>query len=213
MTLRGTHDCNVIVPVHRWVPGVMTLGKGGGASVAGVTDLHALWRDLVTDVPDWPEPGVTFKDITPLLADGVAFSAVIDALATSWAGKVDAIAGIEARGFVLGAPVAHRLGLGFVPLRKVGKLPRSTHASDYALEYGSATLEVHTDAFAAGARVLVIDDVLATGGTAAAAYALVSQAGATVVGLSVLMELTFLGGRDALAGTAPDLPVHALLAY
>lgn len=178
-----------------------------------MTDLHDLWRGLIADVPDWPEPGVGFKDITPLLSHGVAFSAVIDAMATSWAGRVDAVAGIEARGFVLGAPIAHRLGLGFVPLRKIGKLPRDTHASEYALEYGTATLEVHTDAFAPGARVLVVDDVLATGGTAAAAAALVAQAGAQVVGLSVLMELTSLGGRAALEGAAPGLPLHALLAY
>jgi adenine phosphoribosyltransferase len=174
---------------------------------------HDTWRALITDVPDWPEPGVGFKDITPLLGDGVAFSGIVDAMATPWAGKVDAVAGIEARGFVLGAPIAHRLGLGFVPLRKIGKLPRLTHASEYDLEYGTATLEVHTDAFAPGSRVLVVDDVLATGGTAVAAAALVAQAGARAVGLAVLMELTFLGGRAALEGAAPGLPLHAVLAY
>ena len=177
------------------------------------TSPHDLWRALISDVPDWPEPGVTFKDITPLLADGVEFSLVIDAMATSWAGQVDVVAGIEARGFVLGAPIAHRLGLGFVQLRKQGKLPRDTHAAQYDLEYGTATLEVHADAFAPGARVLVVDDVLATGGTAAAAVGLVDRAGARVVGLSVLMELTFLGGRATLEGSAPDLPLHVLLAY
>jgi adenine phosphoribosyltransferase len=170
-----------------------------------------LWNDRIVDVPDWPEPGVVFKDISPLLADPEAFASVVEALADDWSGRVDVVAGVEARGFVLGAPLALRLGAGFVPVRKAGKLPRAVHASTYDLEYGRATLEVHQDAFAPGARVLVVDDVLATGGTAAAALALVAAAGGVPVGLSVLLELTFLAGREAVAGAAPDVPVHALV--
>ncbi|MCW2621441.1 MAG: apt [Frankiales bacterium] len=177
-----------------------------------VTPLHDRWRSLIVDVADWPEPGVVFKDISPLLADPQALPAVIEALADAWAGEVDVVAGVEARGFVLGAPLACRLGVGFVPMRKAGKLPREVHASAYDLEYGAATLEVHRDAFASGARVLVVDDVLATGGTACAALTLVADAGAVAVGFAVLMELTLLAGREALEGAAPEVPVHALLA-
>ncbi len=156
--------------------------------------------------PDYPQPGVMFKDITPLLADGRAFRAVVDVLADSY-GPVDKVAGIEARGFILAAPVATRLGAGFVPIRKKGKLPGATFAEDYQLEYGTATIEVHTDAFDPGDRVLVIDDVLATGGTARATADLVRRTGAQVVGLTVLLELSFLHGRDRLA----DLPVTSLI--
>jgi adenine phosphoribosyltransferase len=169
-------------------------------------ELTKLITTLVRDVPDYPQPGVTFKDITPLLADGAAFAAVIDALAALY-GPVDKVAGIEARGFVLAAPVACRLGAGFVPIRKQGKLPGATFAQEYDLEYGTATVEVLTDAFAPSERVLVIDDVLATGGTARAAAELVRRAGAEVVGLAVLLELAFLDGRAKL----PGLPVTALL--
>ena len=149
---------------------------------------------------------MVFKDITPLLADGQAFAAVVDALAVTY-GPVDKVAGIEARGFILAAPVANRLGVGFVPIRKRGKLPGATFAEDYDLEYGTATIEVLTDAFAPGERVLVIDDVLATGGTARATADLVQRAGARLAGLAVLLELSFLNGRAKLA----DLPVSALL--
>jgi adenine phosphoribosyltransferase len=169
-------------------------------------ELTKLITTLVRDVPDYPQPGVMFKDITPLLADGAAFAAVIDALAGNY-GPVDKVAGIEARGFVLAAPVACRLGAGFVPIRKKGKLPGVTFAQEYDLEYGTATVEVLTDAFEPSERVLVIDDVLATGGTARAAADLVRQAGAEVVGLAVLLELAFLNGRAKL----PGLPVSALL--
>jgi adenine phosphoribosyltransferase len=169
-------------------------------------ELTRLITTLVRDVPDYPQPGVVFKDITPLLADGAAFAAVIDALAALY-GPVDKVAGIEARGFVLAAPVACRLGAGFVPIRKQGKLPGGTFAQEYDLEYGTATVEVLTDAFAPSERVLVIDDVLATGGTARAAAELVRRAGAEVVGLAVLLELAFLDGRAKL----PGLPVTALL--
>ena len=149
---------------------------------------------------------MVFKDITPLLADGKAFAAVVDALAVTY-GPVDKVAGIEARGFILAAPVACRLGVGFVPIRKKGKLPGATFAQDYDLEYGTATIEVLTDSFAPGERVLVIDDVLATGGTARATADLVQRAGARVAGLAVLLELSFLNGRAKLTG----LPVSALL--
>ncbi len=177
-------------------------------------DLEALLRSRITDVPDFPEPGVTFKDISPLLADHVAFAGVVDAVVSHFGrGTVDKVAGIEARGFLLGAPVAYHFGAGFVPVRKKGKLPRSTFGEAYDLEYGAAEIEVHQDAFHPGERVLVVDDVLATGGTAVAALALVAQAGAVPVGLSVLMELAFLGGRKRLIDAAPDVEVDALLVY
>ncbi len=172
--------------------------------------LEALITAHVTDVPDYPTPGVLFKDISPLLADPAAFRAVIDALATAAnaLGPLDVVAGVEARGFVLAAPLALALGTAFVPVRKAGKLPRQTVAASYELEYGSATLEMHSDAVRPGQRVLVVDDVLATGGTAAAAAALVGDLGGEVAGISVLLELGFLGGR---ARVAP-LAVSALLA-
>ena len=178
----------------------MTLNAGAG------DELTRLITTLVRDVPDYPQPGVIFKDITPLLADGKAFAAVVDALAVTH-GPVDKVAGIEARGFILAAPVANRLGVGFVPIRKQGKLPGATFAQDYDLEYGTATIEVLTDAFVPGERVLLIDDVLATGGTARASADLVQRAGARLAGLAVLLELSFLNGRAKLA----DLPVSALL--
>ena len=173
---------------------------------AGEYELTRLITARIRDVPDYPQPGVVFKDITPLLADGEAFRVVIDALAGTY-GPVDKVAGIEARGFILAAPVAARLGAGFVPIRKKGKLPGVTFAQEYQLEYGSATNEVLADAFDPGDRVLVIDDVLATGGTARATADLVLRGGARVAGISVLLELAFLHGRAKLA----DLPVTALL--
>ncbi len=168
-------------------------------------ELTKLIATLVRDIPDYPQRGVVFKDITPLLADGQAYSAVVEALAAVY-GPVDKVAGIEARGFILAAPVACRLGAGFVPIRKKGKLPGVTFAQDYDLEYGTATVEVLTDAFSPEDRVLVIDDVLATGGTARATVDLVHRTGAQVAGLAVLLELSFLNGRAKL----PDLPVSAL---
>jgi len=166
---------------------------------------------FVVDVPDYPLAGVMFKDITPLLADHSGFAAVIAALAgqgRDGAGNVvvDKVVGMEARGFILGAPVALALGAGFVPVRKVGKLPRATHAVSYSLEYGEATLEVHQDSIAPGERVLLIDDVLATGGTVAATRQLVEACGGTCVGVAVLMELTALGGRARVG----DLPISAV---
>src|SRR6266705_5912199 len=174
--------------------------------MTGPDELTRLIRTRVRDIPDYPQRGVVFKDITPLLADGPAFRAVVDALAESY-GPVDKVAGIEARGFILAAPVACRLGAGFVPIRKKGKLPGATFAQDYELEFGTATLEVLTDAFEPSDRVLVIDDVLATGGTARATADLVQRAGAQLAGFAVLLELSFLNGRAKL----PDFPVSALL--
>jgi adenine phosphoribosyltransferase len=173
-------------------------------------DLSTLLRARVRDVPDFPEPGVVFKDITPLLADHVAFAGAVDAVVNHYGrGTVDRVVGIEARGFILAAPVAYHFGAGFVPVRKQGKLPGATYDTAYELEYGSATLEVHVDAFEPGDRVVIVDDVLATGGTAAAAIELVERSGAEVVGVSVLVELAFLRGRERLAGR----DVHALLTY
>ena len=163
-------------------------------------------RKLIRDVPDYPQPGVVFKDITPLLADAAGFAATIEALAADH-DAIDKVAGIEARGFILAAPVACRLGVGFVPVRKKGKLPGPTYSETYELEYGTATVEVHVDAFRPGERVLMIDDVLATGGTAAATAQLIRRSGAEVVSLDVLIELGFLGGRARLT----DLNIRPLL--
>jgi adenine phosphoribosyltransferase len=179
----------------------------GGLRDAADREVAALIGATIRDVPDYPEQGVVFKDITPLLGDGAAFGAVVDALAAGH-GQIDKVAGIEARGFILAAPVACRLGAGFVPVRKQGKLPGPTHVRSYQLEYGMATIEVHTDAFRAGERVLIVDDVLATGGTAAATAELVQRSGAQIAAITVLIELSFLGGRASLRG----LDVRSLLA-
>jgi adenine phosphoribosyltransferase len=158
-------------------------------------------RSLIRDVPDFPQKGVLFKDITPLLADPIAFSTVIDLLVVHFGrGNVDKVVGIEARGFIIASPVAYHFGAGFVPVRKKDKLPWKTEAAEYALEYGTATLEVHTDAVRPGERVLIVDDVLATGGTAKATADLVERIGGKVVGLAFLIELGFLKGRDRLEG-------------
>jgi adenine phosphoribosyltransferase len=171
-------------------------------------DLPALLRERVRDVADYPMPGVVFKDITPLLADHVAFAGAVDAIvARHGRGTIDKVVGIEARGFILAAPVAYHFGAGFVPVRKKGKLPGPTYEISYALEYGEAILEVQRDAFEPGDRVLIVDDVLATGGTVAATAGLIRQAGGELRGASVLLELSFLAGRDRLA----DLEVHALV--
>ena len=165
------------------------------------TELTRVLSSLVRDVPDFPKPGVVFKDIAPLLGDHAGFSLVVDALAAAGQAEdgsrvVDKVVGIEARGFILATPVAMRLGVGFVPVRKAGKLPGATYQQSYALEYGEATLEIHQDAFAPGERVLVIDDVLATGGTVEATSKLVRTSGAEVAAVAVLIELGFLSGRD-----------------
>lgn len=160
---------------------------------------EAVARSL-RDVPDFPAPGVVFKDLTPLLADPAVFALVVGALADGRRGEVDLVAGVEARGFVVGAAVAHALGVGFVPVRKAGKLPGETVSASYDLEYGCATIEVHADALIAGERVVLVDDVLATGGTALAAWDLLERVGGTVVGFDCVVELGSLGGRDRLAG-------------
>jgi adenine phosphoribosyltransferase len=177
----------------------------------GAGDPGAVIAAHARDVPDFPVPGVVFKDLTPLFASGPAFRAVVDAIVTHHADGddpgFDLVAGIEARGFVLAGAISYATGVGLVPVRKAGKLPRQTHSVSYALEYGEATLEVHTDAFAGGTRVLIVDDVLATGGTAEATAELVERAGGQVVGISILLELSFLKGRDRLAMR----PLHTLL--
>ncbi|MDE3127125.1 MAG: adenine phosphoribosyltransferase [Gemmatimonadota bacterium] len=158
-------------------------------------------RRAIRDVPDFPKPGILFKDITPVLLDAALFRRVTDGLAEPFAPSgVTHVVAIESRGFILGAPVAQRLGAALVPMRKPGKLPAAREREDYALEYGTDALEMHADAVTAGARVLVVDDVLATGGTAAAACRLIDRVGGQVVGLSFLMELSFLHGIDELRG-------------
>jgi adenine phosphoribosyltransferase len=156
-------------------------------------------KALIRDVPDFPEPGIVFKDITPVLADPIAYSTIVDLIVVHFGrGNVDKVVGIEARGFILAAPVAYHFGAGIIPVRKAGKLPSETLGEDYALEYGTASLEIHRDAVRSGERVLVVDDVLATGGTARAAASLVERAGGKLVGISCLIELDFLHGRDKL---------------
>jgi adenine phosphoribosyltransferase len=164
----------------------------------------------IRDVPDWPEPGVVFKDTMPLLADPVAFRDAVDRL-TQWAApkEPELVVGAEARGFILGGAIACKLGVGFIPARRPGKLPLETISATYALEYGENSLEMHADAFADGARVLVHDDVLATGGTVKAILDLVEQLGGVVVGVAFLIELEFLHGREKLEG----FDVHSLIQY
>lgn len=166
--------------------------------------------DYIRDIPDFPQPGIIFKDICPLLKDPQALRAAVDQL-TEYARSldVDYIVGIESRGFILGAPVAVQLGKGFIPVRKPGKLPYQTEKIEYSLEYGSGQLEIHADALAKGARVLVIDDLLATGGTVYGTRALVERLGATVAGVAFVIELTFLKGREKLGG----LDVFSILQY
>ena len=168
-----------------------------GEEAAADSALADLIKAKIRDVADYPQPGVVFKDITPLLADGKALAAVVSALAEGH-GPVDKVAGIEARGFILAASVACQLGSGFVPVRKQGRLPGPTYERSYQLEYGTATIEVHQDAFTPGERVLIVDDVLATGGTAEATTDLVRRAGAEIAGIAVILELSFLGGRNRL---------------
>ena len=158
-------------------------------------------KALIRDVPDFPQEGIVFKDITPLLADEVAFSSVIDLIVVHFGrGAVDKVVGIEARGFILASPVASHFGAGFVPVRKKDKLPWETESAEYDLEYGSATLEIHKDGIDPGERVLIVDDVLATGGTARATAELVERIGGKVVGIACLLELSFLNGRSQLEG-------------
>ncbi|MBK9696808.1 MAG: adenine phosphoribosyltransferase [Propionibacteriaceae bacterium] len=159
----------------------------------------ALISGLIRDVPDFPKPGVIFKDITPLLASATGYRAAVEELAASAPADIDVVVGMEARGFIFAGPVALELGAGFVPVRKPGKLPGDVYTQTFSLEYGHETLAVRTDAILPGARVLVIDDVLATGGTIGATAKLISRLGATLIHVSVLMELSFLGGRQHLS--------------
>ncbi len=163
----------------------------------------------IRDIPDFPKKGIVFKDITPLLASGPAFKEAVVRLADPFRGKVDAVLGIESRGFILGAPVAVELGVGLAIVRKPGKLPWQTHAATYELEYGTDTLEIHQDAVGKGHRVLMVDDLLATGGTAAAGLDLVRRLEGEVVGCAFLIELGFLDGRKRLA----PVSVHSLIRY
>ncbi len=158
-------------------------------------------KSLVRDVPDFPQDGVVFKDITPLLANESAFSTVIDLIVLHFGrGSVDKVVGIEARGFIIASPVAYHFGAGFVPVRKKDKLPWLTESAEYTLEYGTATVEIHQDAIAQGERVLIVDDVLATGGTARATADIVERIGGKIVGVACLIELDFLHGRSRLEG-------------
>ena len=167
-------------------------------------------RKAIRDIPDFPKPGVVFKDITPLLSNGLLFAKTIDILAARYADKqIDTVLGIESRGFIVGAALAYKLGAGFSVVRKPGKLPYDTHKASYELEYGTDTLEIHVDGVPANGRVVIADDLIATGGTAAATAALVSRLGATVVECAFIIELSFLKGRDKLQPHG----VFSLLAY
>ena len=167
-------------------------------------------KKKIRHVPDFPKPGILFYDITTLLNDPQGFRDTVDALAAPYMGEdIDQVVGIESRGFILGAAVANALGCGFIPIRKPGKLPSATHKESYNLEYGSDALEIHSDAFGKDARVLIVDDVLATGGTARAAVDLVRKIGGNVIGAAFLIELDFLNGRSKLAGE----PVYSVLRY
>ncbi|HVX46163.1 MAG TPA: adenine phosphoribosyltransferase [Mycobacteriales bacterium] len=162
-----------------------------------MSDISEVVAQHVRDIPDFPSPGILFKDITPLLADGPAFAATVDAMRI---GEFDVVAGIEARGFLIGAAIAYAAGVGIVPIRKAGKLPSAALSTQYELEYGTATIEMHTDAIAPGQRVLVVDDVLATGGTLAATLTLLGQVDARIAGVAVILELAALGGRERVTG-------------
>lgn len=164
----------------------------------------------IRDIPDYPKPGILFRDITPLLADSEAFDGAIRLLADPFRGRgIQKVAAVEARGFIFGGALARELGAGFVPIRKKGKLPWHTMAESYALEYGTDTLEIHTDAFTPGESLLIVDDLLATGGTVAAVRRLVERQGAVISGMAFLVELDFLHGRDLF----PDLAIHTLIHY
>ena len=173
-------------------------------------NVDEILRAKIRDIPDFPKPGIVFKDITPLLSDEVAFSTVIDEIVVSFGrGTIDKVVGIEARGFIVAAPVAYHFGAGFVPVRKAGKLPWETIGETYELEYGEETLEIHRDAIVPGDRVAIVDDVLATGGTASATARLVEQLGGKVQGIAFLIELGFLNGRQRLA----DYEILSLVTY
>ena len=167
-------------------------------------------RGLIRDIPDFPQEGIVFKDITPLLADEAGFSSVIDMIVVHYGrGNIDKVVGIEARGFILASPVAYHFGAGFIPVRKSGKLPWETESEGYELEYGTETLEIHRDALRPGERVLIVDDVLATGGTAQATAQLVERLGGKVIGIACVIELAFLKGRERI----PNYDFYSLVTY
>ena len=166
--------------------------------------------DLIRTIPDYPKPGVIFKDITPMLANGQALHEITKALAV-FASPTACIAGIEARGFIFASTIASHLQRGFVPIRKSGKLPYTTHAQSYALEYGEATIEIHIDAIAPGQEVLLVDDVLATGGTLCAAIELIAACGGIVTGIATVIEISFLGGRERISSLYPHIAIHSLM--
>jgi adenine phosphoribosyltransferase len=159
-------------------------------------------KELIRDIPDFPKPGILFRDITPLIGDARGLAAIVDQIAESWLGKVDQVLGIESRGFIIGAPVAYRLGVGLTIARKPGKLPFLTIAENYELEYGTAALQVHQDGLGGRSRVLIVDDLLATGGTALAAVRLVQKLGGQLAGCAFVVELMGLRGRDRLEPVA-----------
>lgn len=183
-------------------PSPVPVTETGGST--GSAKNRALVSGLIRDVPDFPKPGVVFKDITPLLGDAGGFAASIEEIVAAAPTDVDFVVGMEARGFIFAAPVALRLGAGFVPVRKPGKLPGDVLSESFALEYGEEVLNIHADAIKPGARVLVVDDVLATGGTVAATANLLKHFGAELVSVAVVLELSFLGGRKRLAGNGID---------
>lgn len=169
-------------------------------------------KATIVEIPDYPQPGVNFKDVTPLFAHAEAFSYVVDNIAEAFASNgITAIVGIEARGFIIGAALAQKMSVGFVPVRKLGKLPRETYRSDYVLEYGSDSIEIHTDSLSVTDNVLIVDDVLATGGTVGATIDVIEQTGATVSGFAVLLNLAFLGGSKRLHDTHPNVRVHTVI--
>ncbi len=172
--------------------------------------MHQL-QSLIRDVPDWPKPGIVFKDITPLLRDPAGLAMAVEMMANPFrGGQVDVVAGAESRGFIFGTAVAQALSAGFIPIRKPNKLPHDTHAVEYGLEYGTDTLEVHTDAITTGQRVLMVDDLLATGGTMGACCRLIEKLGGRIIGITVLIELSFLNGRGSLA---PHDDIHAVMQF
>jgi adenine phosphoribosyltransferase len=171
-------------------------------------ELEALLKSHVRDIPDFPQPGILFRDITPLLSNGELFRKTVDAMVAPFE-DIDHVIVIESRGFILGTPIAYAIGAGVVPVRKPGKLPYLTYAEAYALEYGTNTLEIHQDAIEPGERVLIVDDLLATGGTVAATIKLVERIGAEIVGITVLAELAALHGRDVIG----DYPLNCLITY
>ncbi len=187
------------------------MSKSESAEKGGNSPMSVNIQDLIRDVPDFPKPGVVFRDITPVLAHPEGLDTLIEGLAAPFMGiGIALVVGIESRGFILGAPVARQLNCGFVPVRKPGKLPRATYNVEYALEYGTDRLEMHQDAITPGQRVLIVDDVIATGGTAGAAAKLIEQAGGKLAGFAFAIELMFLNGRQNL----PDnVPVVSLLSY